>query len=75
MISVETFKKVLGKKSVGLSDTDIEKVMALQYKLANTLFDLWVKKSKITSIDTIVVTHKKDGNCVVIFDIGIMYAH
>lgn len=72
MIDITTFKKSLGKKAEELADTDIEKIMEMQYKLANVFFDLWVKNSKINKETTVFVKYKKDGNF--IFMYGKVYA-
>lgn len=42
MISLDKFKKLLGKSGEGMSDKEIEKVRDLQYQLVDLLFDSWV---------------------------------
>lgn len=71
MITVQEHKKDLEAKGFNLSDAQVEKLLADQYKFANVLFDFWVKKTKP---DTVVVgavavhkkvtVHTKNGNCV-----------
>lgn len=59
MLSLDTFKNTLGEKGKSLTDSEAEKLMLTQYKLANVLFDVWKRKTKI-------VVHEKNGNCIFI---------
>jgi hypothetical protein len=72
MIDITTFKKSLGEIAKDLTDTDIKKLMDVEYKLANVFFDMFVKKSKIKENNTVFVKYKKDGN--LIFMYGKVYA-
>ena len=41
MISIEKYKKILGKEAQNLTDEEIEQIRDAQYKLADILFDMW----------------------------------
>jgi len=64
MLSLELFKKSLGKRGELLTEVEIKQLYDLQYKLADLLFDAWIMKSKTV---TKVVSHNKNGNCVSVF--------
>lgn len=71
MITVEEHQKTLSAKGINLPDGEVQKLLDLQYKLANIFFDFWVKKTKPSTVvtETIavhkkVVVHEKNGNCV-----------
>lgn len=76
MVDIETFKNSLGDMSKHLSEREIEKLLQLQYRLANVLFDLWQLKGKGGVVSgAVVVTHEKNGQCVSAFGFGFIYAY
>ena len=68
MVSIQTFKKALGTAGKHLSEQEVEKQLAWQYQLANALFDLWQHKTKVTTINSVTIVSKENGNCVTIFN-------
>lgn len=44
MISFDEFKKLLGPAADGLSDADIEHIRDIEYRLADIVFDDWLRK-------------------------------
>ena len=70
MISLNIFKRALGKVGKELTDTQVKELMDLQYGLADILFDAWQKKNKDVpqSVDTpVVIKHTKNGNFATIY--------
>jgi hypothetical protein len=43
MIPIATFKKLLGSAAAGLSNTEIEHIRDLEYRLGNIIFDAWLR--------------------------------
>jgi hypothetical protein len=43
-ISIPEFKKLLGSAAAGLSDAEIERVRDLEDRLADIIFDSWLRK-------------------------------
>ncbi len=65
MITVQEHQKSLSAKGIHLSEQETSKLLDLQYKLANILFDLWVKQTKPdVVVGSVMVVHKENGNCV-----------
>ena len=71
MLSLETFKKSLGKRGESLTDTQVEVLRASMYKFANASFDRWQKKIKKPFV-TQVREHKENGNCVTVYISGFL---
>ena len=46
MMSLETFKKLLGKAADGLSDAEIESIRELEYRIADAAFGMWIRERK-----------------------------
>ena len=65
MISLQTFKKALGKRWQYISDDEVEQLRDLQYKYANILFDIWSHEHRKQKSTTEVIEYQKDGNCIV----------
>lgn len=65
MITLDTFRQILGEKGKHLNDDEIEKLLQVQYKLANVFFDMWIDKTDpiIIKKETFII-HKKNGNCI-----------
>lgn len=53
MVGLEEFKKALGDKAKHLSEPEILKIRELQDKLADSYFDMWLKKRNNISNDNI----------------------
>jgi hypothetical protein len=51
MVTLEQYKKALGKKAENFSDKELLRLMSLQDKIAGTLFDIW-KNSVVQSRKT-----------------------
>ena len=65
MIMVEEHKKTLEAKGIDLTNDNVEKLLTVQYKLANKFFDIWVKKTNLKIITgTKIVLHNKNGNVI-----------
>ncbi|MCX6724328.1 MAG: hypothetical protein NT155_04160 [Candidatus Staskawiczbacteria bacterium] len=66
MINFETFKKSLREAGKNLSDDKLKILMDIQYKFANTVFDLWVNKAngvtETIKMETSIKIHKDNGN-------------
>ena len=62
MISIEDYKKKLGKKAETKSDAEILKIMELQEKLADIFFDIWIDKinTKTEENKMLRLSHKYD---------------
>ena len=73
MLTLQTFKKSLGKRADGLSETEVQSLFTLQCKLADLLFDSW-KVHLSTEAKTVVRTHKQNGNYVSVFVYRDFYA-
>jgi hypothetical protein len=48
MISLGEFKKLLGKAAEGLTDAEIEGIRALEYRVADATFDIWLRDRNST---------------------------
>jgi hypothetical protein len=48
MISLDEFKKLLGKAAAGLSDAEIESIRELEYRIADATFDIWLRERNST---------------------------
>lgn len=72
MLTLQVFKKSLGKRGELLTEAEIKQLFELQYKLADILFDAWVLKHK--EITTKVVHHSQNGNCVTVWIFNPQYA-
>lgn len=46
MISLSTYREKLGEKSLKMSDEELKKLRDLQYRLADIIIDLWIKKQR-----------------------------
>jgi hypothetical protein len=44
MIPINEFKKLLGTAASGLSDAEIEHIRNLEVRLADIIFDVWLRK-------------------------------
>lgn len=44
MIPLHEFKKLLGNTASGLSDADVERLRDLEDRLADIVFDAWLRK-------------------------------
>lgn len=64
MLSLEQFKKSLGKRAETLTDVQIEKLRASMYLVADTLFDTWKKPLVNVTVGTKVTIHNQNGNAV-----------
>jgi len=62
MVSLQQFKKSLGKKSELLTDEQVEKLRAAMYQVSDAFFDKW--KSEKPHAPTTIVRHSQNGNCV-----------
>ena len=66
MVSLEQFKKSLGKKAHSLTDVQIEKMRVSMCLAADALFDKWKKPIVANAVTTKVVNHNQNGNAVCI---------
>jgi hypothetical protein len=48
MIHLHEFKKLLGADASDLSDAEIERIRDLEYRLADIVFDAWLRKRNST---------------------------
>ncbi len=53
MVTLEDFKKTLGKTAKTLTEEEIINLMELQAKLARVVFDMWSKSFKTKSTNDI----------------------
>lgn len=44
MIALDEFKKLLGNAAEGLSDAEIESIRELEYRIADAVFDVWLRE-------------------------------
>ena len=78
MIEIEKFRKSMGKAATNLSNQQLEGLMNLQYKLANTLFDIWSRENRNTTHTKIAVradikTHERNGNLSIELNFGFIF--
>jgi uncharacterized protein YpmS len=64
MITAEEHQKTLSAKGINLPVAEVQKLLDLQYKLANLFFNVWSKQDKvIASVQhSKVVIRTKNGN-------------
>ena len=75
MLTIQTFKKSLGKMGERLTDKEVEKLFQLQSQFANTLFDLWQSKSRVDiAVQAKITVHKKNGDAIML-DFGFAYSY
>ncbi len=63
MISLQTFRKALGRRGKDLTEKEVKQLFELQCKLADVLFDVWKSKT-VNTQTTKITTYSKNGNCV-----------
>lgn len=62
MLTLQEFKKALGERGETLTEPQIEELRTLQYQVAETLFDNWLKASALKK--SVHIAHKENGNCI-----------
>jgi len=63
MITIQAFRKSLGKVGKNLSEQELANLLNFQYRLSNVLFDIWKDKHQSDiQIAAKVVVRTKDGH-------------
>jgi hypothetical protein len=78
MITVEEHQKTLSAKGINLPKAEVQKLLDVQYKLANVFFDLFFLKDKTKEkvvVSGVVHTHKINGNVATVEIFAFSYSY